>query len=95
MSKRLALIALLLPFSGYAITKHERRHEILQELHRLEQSCDWYKDLIKHNAWILYISGSSLCKELTDIHDKAVVLEAELHQIELELMQEQVSCTKK
>lgn len=89
-----ALLALLLPFSGYGITKHERRQEILQELNQMQEHGQWIKDLIKHNAWIVYISGESLRKEFSDMYDKAVVLEAELHQIELEIMQEQ-SCTKK
>ncbi len=93
MYKHIALIALLLPFSGYAITKQERRQEIIRELDKIEERCNWLKEVIKHNYWVLYISGPSFYKEADELYQRALVLEAELKTIDLELAQES-SCTK-
>ena len=94
MYKNIALLALLLPFSGYAITKQERKQEIIKEMVALEARALWLQDVVKHNFWVMYISGDSFRKEAHELHDRTVVLLAELNQIELELLQGK-TCSKK
>ncbi|MBS1987139.1 hypothetical protein JST99_04380 [Candidatus Dependentiae bacterium] len=94
MYKNIALVALLLPFSGYAITKQERQIEILLESREIGERVQWLKDVLKSHYWILFISGDSFRKEAKELHERAVALDKEFKAIELELMQEK-ACTNK
>ena len=94
MYKNIALIALLLPFSGYANTKQERRQEILCELNKIETRALWISEVVKHNYWVIYLCKDSFREEARELHTRAVALDAELKAIELELLQE-TTCTKK
>ncbi|MBS1986607.1 hypothetical protein JST99_01600 [Candidatus Dependentiae bacterium] len=94
MYKHIALIALLLPFSGYAITKQERKNDILQELKKIEDRAMWYRDFVKNNYWAAVFSKKSIVTNLDELYQRAIALEAELNQIELEIMQEE-ACSKK
>ena len=93
MYKNIALLALLLPFSGYAITKQERQQEIIQQMNAFAMRALWIQDVIKHNFWTVYIHGEDFRKETADLYDKTMILQQELNQIELELAQEK-TCVK-
>ena len=93
MYKHIALIALLLPFSGSAITKQERKQEIIQEVQQLNASMNYLSELIKHNAWILLLSGESITKKIEEYEARMSVLTKEYNQVELELFQES-TCIK-
>lgn len=94
MYKNIALLALLLPFSGYAITKQERQQEIIKEAQQLESGMNYLSDLIKHNAWVVYVSGSSILEKIKEAVAQMEALKEEYAQIELELAQEK-KCSKK
>ena len=89
----LALLALLLPFSGYALTKQERIEEIKQEVRQVTARMQYEVDLIKNNAWIIYLNGASILKRLDALDAELIALTNEYNQIQLELYQEK-TCTK-
>ena len=92
--KSLSLAALLLPFSGYAITKQERQQELLKQVQQFEYEMAYLSDMIKHNAWITYVSGDPINQRALDVGDRMLALTKEYNQTELELLQEK-TCTKK
>lgn len=94
MYKNIALLALLLPFSGYAITKQERKQEILQEFASINKDLEYTLEVIKNNYWVTYLEPDRLIQKAKDAIVKAKALQEELDQIEKELEQEK-TCTKK
>lgn len=94
MYKNIALIALLLPFSGYAITKQERKQEIINELQKMDSEQAFILELIKHNAWIAFISGESIRQNNKEIMARVHQLQEELAQIELDLLKDK-KCSRK
>ncbi len=93
MYKNIALLALLLPFSGYAITKQERKDEIVKEAQQLDASMRYLADMVKYNAWIMLSSGGTIMKKIEEAEAKMLALNQEYAQIELELSQE-TKCSK-
>ena len=93
MYKNIALLALLLPFSGYAITKQERVEEIKKEVQQVTVRMQYTVDLIKNNAWIIYLNGASLLKRIDALDAEMIALTNEYNQLELEIYQE-LTCTK-
>ncbi len=94
MYKNIALLAILLPFSGYAQTKQERRQEIIEELQKMDSQQAFILELIKHNAWIVFISGDSIRKNNNEVMIRVKQLQEELAQIELDLLKDK-KCSKK
>lgn len=91
MYKNIALLALLLPFSGYAITKQERKqkqerqNEIVKEVLQIESEMIYLQDMIKHNAWLLFVSGETIRKSATEAREKILALNVEYYKLESEL----------
>jgi len=88
MSKRLALIALLLPFSGVAITKQERKEAIIAEMKELSESMNHYARMMENNLWFAACFPDFFLKPMKEIDKRGYELEDELKQIEEELKQE-------
>lgn len=93
MYKNIALLALLLPFSGYAITKQERKEQIMSQIAQIEKSLNFTVEIMKHNLWAVFIYPSYFKNEAIQARDKAIALQKELDEIDLALQQEQ-ACTK-
>jgi len=93
MNKSLILAGLLLPFSGYAITKEERKEQIVTEIRQIEANLLWIQDIIKHNFWITFISGDEIRTEVNEARGKLLSLQAELNKIEAQ-QREEFSCIK-
>ncbi len=91
MHKNIALLVLLLPFSGSAITKQERsqmkarQDQIVKEVLQMEADMVYLAELIKHNAWMLYIDGDSIRKKALDAREKMLALNVEYYRLESEL----------
>lgn len=94
MYKHIALLALLLPFSGYAITKQERLQEILQEAAQIDSSMEYLAEMLKNNAWMIYVSGDSILQKSIEASQRIQELKKEYTQLELEIAQEK-KCSKK
>jgi hypothetical protein len=90
MYKNIALIALLLPFSGYAITKQERIREIEKISYALNQQAikEWIEFLFNLPCSQLSISALPEEKVIAfkalqkEIHDKLAALEKESKELE-------------
>ena len=83
-----------MPFSGYAITKQERQQELLKQVQQFEYEMAYLSDMIKHNAWITYVSGDPINQITLEVEERMIALTKEYNQSELELLQEK-TCTKK
>ena len=90
MYKNIALIALLLPFSGYAQTRQERKQEILVELKKLDAQVEHMVNLIENNLFFAAFCPKYFTDMATKIDNQGAELEKELDQINKELELEQV-----
>lgn len=89
MYKNIALIALLMPFSGYAVTKEERKQEILAELKKLDEQVEHMVKLIENNLFFAALCPKYFTDMATKIDDQGAELEKELEKINKELETEQ------
>ncbi len=90
MYKNIALIALLLPFGGYAQTKQERKQEILAELKKLDGQVEHMVKLIENNLFFAALCPNYFTDMATNIDNQGADLEKELNKINKELEMEQV-----
>ena len=86
--KSLSLAALLLPFSGYAITKQDRQHELLKQVQQLEYEMAYLSDMIKYNAWISHVSGDPINERAIEVKERVLALTKQYNQTERDLLQE-------
>lgn len=93
MYKRIVLIALLLPFSGYAQTKQERREEIVKEVQSIESYLMFMQDVVKNNFWVMVVNPTYFRDLGIESQAKLIALQKEYNQLEKELTQED-TCTK-
>jgi hypothetical protein len=85
MNKSIALLALLLPFSGYAITKKERKQEILAEIKDLYAQTDHMVKLMENNLFFAALFPTYFSDMAKKIDARGEELNKELDQINLEL----------
>ncbi len=85
MYKNIALIALLLPFSGYAQTKQERKQEILAEIKDLYAQTDHMVKLMENNLFFAALFPTYFTDIAKKIDDRGEELNKELDQINAEL----------
>ncbi len=81
MYKNIALIALLLPFSGYAITKEERKQEILVEIKKLDDQVEHLVKLIESNLFFAAFFPDYFTDTAKKIDAHGAELEKELEEI--------------
>jgi len=85
MYKNIALLALLLPFSGYAITKQERKQEIETEIKGLYAQVDHMVKLMENNLFFAAFFPGYFRQMAKEIDDRGSELQKELDQINKEL----------
>ena len=61
-----------------AQTKQERRQEIIDEVAKIESEQNFILELIKHNAWIVFISGESIRQNNKEVMVRVHQLQEEL-----------------
>jgi len=83
-----ALLALLLPLSGYAITKEERKKEIEIEFVKLDEEINHLVKLIENNLFFASFCPDYFTERAQKIDARGAELQAELQRLEEELNNE-------
>ena len=70
------------------------QQDLFKQVQQLEYEMAYLADMVKHNAWITYVSGDPINQITLEVEERMIALTKEYNQSELELLQEK-TCTKK